>query len=87
MKRVLKYGPIVPGSVYPCVGRPVHMALQKSQVYVWCEVQIDRWSAHNRRWNVKLVPTGLEYEGHCIGSIAIDDYTFVFHLVADQKLK
>jgi len=83
MKRVLKYGPVVPGSVYPCEGTPVHMALQKSQVYVWCEVNTDLF---NRHWNVKLVPTGLEYDGYCIGTIAIDDYTFVFHLIADQKL-
>lgn len=83
MKRVLKFGPIIPGNQYPCEGTPVHMAVQKNQVYVWCEVNTDLF---NRHWNVKLVPTGLEYDGHCIGTIAIDDYTYVFHLITDQKL-
>lgn len=83
VKRVLKYGPIIPGSEYPCEGRPVHTAIQKDQAFVWCEVNV---GSYNRTWNVKLVPTGLEYDGHCIGSIAVDEYTFVFHLIADQKL-
>jgi hypothetical protein len=50
---------------------------------VWCEVET---SLYNRHWNVRLVPTGFEYDGHCIGTIAIDDYTYVFHLITDQKL-
>lgn len=83
MKRVLKFGPIFPKEPYHCEGKPVHMAVQRGEVYVWCEVNTD---LYNRRWTVNLVLTGLEYDGHCIGTIAIDDYTYVFHLITDQKL-